>query len=295
MEIRRIPRASAEDVGRIERAGQDIRYVPQGDRLGFSGAAHETRYLWVVEHCELRGKSVLDFGCGAGYGANLMAEEAGVVHGIDSSEEAILFARRFYAKANLRFYALNACCSHDLLQELAVGGYDVVVSFDVIEHIEKYFDYLENVVRLMKGDGQFVLSTPNRLQTFQWNARWNPCHLQEFSPYQLRKLLGLYFESVLLVAQDFAESARRETVRNEMARRTAVAESPPLARMIRKACHSVAKRVKPGAYQHTQALRYSDIRFSSEPGEEALGQAFGLLAVCERPRTARPDRGERQP
>ena len=82
-----------------------------------------------------------------------------------------------------------------------------MVSFEVIEHIERYFDYLENVSLLLKENGQFLLSTPNRLQTFTWNTQWNPCHFQEFSPYQLRRILGWYFTRVRLIAQGIRDEA----------------------------------------------------------------------------------------
>ena len=155
------------------------------------------------------------------------------MHGIDACEEAITFARKLYAKPNLHYSQGNAC-SPDLFQKLTPHACDIVVSFEVIEHIERYFDYLENVSLLLKENGQFLLSTPNRLQTFTWNTQWNPCHFQEFSPYQLRRILGWYFTRVRLIAQDIRDEATREAIQQEFAYRKALRDLDPATRMVRK-------------------------------------------------------------
>ena len=265
-------------------AGRDIRYVPQKAHLDFCGVAHETRYAWVVDHLPLAGASVLDFGCGSGYGTFLMAQKAGQAYGIDSCAEAIAFARSSYVQPHLQYSHVDACGAQELFQVLAPGAFDLVVSFDVIEHIQKYFDYLENASRLLKKDGQFLLSTPNRLQTFNWNSQWNPCHFQEFSAYQLRRILGLYFARVGLLAQDFRDREKKQALQRQCAHRKAMKELGPLARVVRKTWHSVCKRVRRGACQRRETIRYSDILFSWEPGDVVLDQAFGPHGVCEQPR-----------
>ena len=286
MSMDKILRADRNDAREVATAGRDIRYVPQKAHLDFCGIAHETRYAWVADHLPLAGRLRSRFWL-----------RLGVRHLPDGPEgrgkctgsilaEAIAFARKSYGQPHLQYSRVDACGVHDLFQVLAPGTFDFVVSFDVIEHIEKYFDYLENASRLLKKDGQFVLSTPNRLQTFNWNSHWNPCHFQEFSAYQLRRILGLYFARVGLMAQDFRDSEKKQALQRECAHRKAMKELDPLARMVRKTWHSVAKRVRRGAYPGRETIHYSDILFSWEPGDAVLDQAFGLMAVCEQPREA---------
>lgn len=282
-----IVRIDRRNARRIETAGHDIRYVPHEGRLDFVGTAHETRYLWAADHLALEGASVLDLGCGSGYGAFVLAEKAASVHAADSCEEAIAFARQLYKKPNLRYSKMNAC-SPTLVEELSPCTYDIIVSFEVIEHLERYFDYLENVRLLLKENGTFLLSTPNRLQTFNWNSRWNPCHFQEFSPYQLRSILGLFFTRVHLIAQGFGDEAKREAVQKELAHRSAMRELDPVTRIARKTWYRIVRRVRPGVCGPKQVFTYADLVFSEEPSDEVLDRAPWLLALCERPH--RPDR-----
>ncbi len=279
--MKRVNSADAEEIGRVANAGNDIRYVPREGRLQFCGLAHEARYAWLLRHFPLQGKSVLDLGCGSGYGASMMAAEAETVRGVDYCKEAVAFAQKAYARENLDFRALDACRAEDMAQVLRPGGYAMIVSFDVIEHMERYFDYLENVRRLLADDGLFLLSTPNRLQTFNWNRTWNPYHFQEFSPCQLRKLLALYFPTVHLIAQDFRDEAKRETVRSELTCRRSPPARNPLIRPFHRLWRSTVKRISPAREQRPN-LEYSDMTFLVEPGNDALEKAFGLVAVCAR-------------
>jgi 2-polyprenyl-3-methyl-5-hydroxy-6-metoxy-1,4-benzoquinol methylase len=235
--------------------------------------------LWLKNDFELEGKSILDFGCGCGYGTSMIAEQAKLVHGIDYCHEAIVFARELYARANVEFFHVDACCSHDLFQVLKPASYDLVVAFEVIEHMEKYFDYLENARRLMKENGLFLLSTPNRLWTCACSQKLNQYHFQEFSPYQLRKVLGMYFRDVTMAAQDFRDSVTREATKRRLAFKRSMRQSNPLTRTVKKTWHSALKRIAPTS-NGSRTLSHSNIAISLEPGDEALSLAFALLAIC---------------
>src|SRR5580704_14162786 len=78
-------------MGDIELAtadGQD-RYVPSATR-DITSAGHEGVYEWVAEHLVKDGMHALDFGCGTGYGAALMAKAGASVDGVDASPTAIV-------------------------------------------------------------------------------------------------------------------------------------------------------------------------------------------------------------
>lgn len=240
-------------------ADNDVRYVstPPSART-FCGVAHESRYAWVLRNQELEGKTVLDFGSGSGHGTHLLGSRAALVHGIDYPAQAVAYAATQYAKENVAFFRADASSAQEILDVLQPDTYDLITSFDVIEHISAYRGYLANVVRLLKTDGALLIGCPNRLQTLNWNRTWNPFHKQEFGPRQFREILQDYFEDVTLVSQDFFDPAKREAarVRNYEASKP----SPPLL------------------------LDDADIAFVEEPDPAALDQAFGLMAICKRPR-----------
>ncbi len=239
-------------------ADNDVRYVPAGAVADFCGLAHESRYAWVLATKDLSGKTILDFGCGSGYGAQLLGSRAAVVHGLDYSKQAIIYAEAHYKPKNVTFYQADAMSFQEVSSVLTLQAYDLITSFDVIEHITAYRDYLANIAALLRNDGTLIIGSPNRLQTLNWNRTWNPYHKQEFGPRQFRELLLDYFEEVELLSQDFRDPAKREA-----ARLSNFGTDKPLPVL---------------------SLRQPDIVFTSEPPIQALDQAFGLMAVCKRVR-----------
>jgi SAM-dependent methyltransferase len=263
---------------------KDVRYAPfRGEPRDFWGLVHETRYRWVAQSFAIAGKTIMDFGCGTGYGAYELAQTAGHVTGIDYSSVAIEYANKNYARDNLRFLVGDA--SSKKSPELFNGGtFDFVVSFDVIEHVERYFDYIENICAVLKENGVLIIGSPNRLQTFNWNVAWNKYHVQEFSPYQLRKLLGFYFKDVKLIAQDFGDDAlKARTMKTHMSLshegRISCAVMKVMPRGIQWLIRNVLGTIDPR--KRAQAhLCDEDIAFDWEPGEKRLDESLGLIAVC---------------
>lgn len=243
------------DPAEISLADDDVRYVPtQGSDGDFCGLAHESRYRWVNDHLDLRGKWVLDFGCGSGYGSSILARGAGVVHGLDYSPKAIAYAAARFEAPNTRFMTADATSAEEVFARFGKRSYDVVVSFDVIEHIGQYRTYLAILAELIMKDGVLAIGCPNRLQTLNWNRDWNRRHAQEFSPAEFRSLLAEFFTDVTLYSQDFHNSQVRE-----QARLRNYGSEPPLPPL---------------------SLLPDDIAITAEPSAEQLESAFGLMAVC---------------
>lgn len=156
-------------------------------------AANVSRYLWAGEH--LKGRRVLDYGCGHGYGAHFLSNGiAKLVLGIDSDSKAIKFAKQHYKRNNLEFRSVGE-------SELKVpdSSFDAVVSFEVIEHLHNPEDYLASISKLLTAEGHFFLSTPNKLWTEQFYKSEKPLnvfHVREYYPAQLHRMLEDYFDTV---------------------------------------------------------------------------------------------------
>jgi radical SAM superfamily enzyme YgiQ (UPF0313 family)/glycosyltransferase involved in cell wall biosynthesis/2-polyprenyl-3-methyl-5-hydroxy-6-metoxy-1,4-benzoquinol methylase len=240
----------------ISSADNDVRYVPEPNRnIDFCGMAHESRYTWVLKTWDLTNNNILDFGCGSGYGVHMLSQKANLVHGLDYSRNAIEFARDKYSSDNTSYFVVDAS-SKDVFKYLQERTYDFIISFDVIEHIEFYYEYLSNISKLIREDGILIIGSPNKLQTLNWNRNWNPYHHQEFTPRQLYNILSLFFEEVILVSQDFYEQTKRE-----------------YARLSNYGTDKLLPSIN---------LEMSDIEFRVAPPESIIEEAFGLVAICRR-------------
>jgi len=153
-------------------------------------ADHFNRYRFCQQF--VSGKKVLDAACGIGYGSRLLAEAgAQHVHAIDISPEAIAAAQAHYEHPNIHFEA------SDLLFLSATGYYDVVVSFETIEHIADTQRYLRVIQDCLKPGGLYFVSTPNRAVSNPRATRFdkpkNPFHQIEWALGEFIELLEEYF------------------------------------------------------------------------------------------------------
>lgn len=161
---------------------------------------HLARYAFAARLS--RRKQVLDAGCGAGYGSAELARKAASVLGIDRSAEAIAFARAQYLAPNLRFE--EADCT---ALPAADGSIDLVVAFEVIEHLQDWRGFLREARRVLAPAGQFIVSTPNK--RYYSESRGcsgpNPFHVHEFEFEEFRAELGEAFPHVSLFLENHTE------------------------------------------------------------------------------------------
>ena len=155
------------------------------------------RYVWAKQFT--KGGVILDVACGSGYGSNYLKEKgAKEIVGGDLSRDAVAYAASRYKGGKIHFVRLSA----DSLP-FASCSFDSVVSFETIEHLEKYEGFAFECERILKDRGQFVCSTPNRAASL--SDKGKPLahyHFKEFSITEFRRLLERYFSQVRLYGMD---------------------------------------------------------------------------------------------
>ncbi len=168
---------------------------------------HFARYAFASRLA--RNRRVLEAACGTGYGSAELAQVARSVVATDISEEAVQFARERYQQPNLRFETASATAL-----PYPDGGFDLVVAFEVIEHLEDWKALLSEARRLLAPGGQFVVSTPNRLyyEETRRQSGPNPFHVHEFTYEEFRAELAAFFPHVSLFEQNHAEAIVFEPV-----------------------------------------------------------------------------------
>lgn len=162
---------------------------------------HYSRYLFASRLASR--KRVLDIACGAGYGAECLARTAASVTAIDLAPDAAAAARHSYGAPSINFLAADA-------RRLPFPGasFDLIVAFEVIEHLDNPHDLLAEARRLLAPGGQFVVSTPNRLYYAETRklSGPNPFHVHELDFTEFRAALNAVFPSVTLFLQNHAGS-----------------------------------------------------------------------------------------
>ena len=161
---------------------------------------HLARYAFAVRLA--RGKRVLDAGCGAGYGAEELAQSAESVVGVDVAAEAIEFAQANYRQPNLHFE--RASCTS---LPFADASFDLVVAFEVIEHLEDWRGFLREAFRVLAPAGQLIVSTPNKLYyTASRGVQGaNPFHVHEFDFEEFDAELKAVFPHVSMFLENHVE------------------------------------------------------------------------------------------
>ena len=179
------------------------RIVPDETEPGIV-ALHLKRYEFALPYC--RGATVLDAGCGVGYGTAHVAQLAQRVVGVDVSDEAISYAREHYAAPNIEFLVADV-----LGLPFDAHTFDTACSFEIVEHVPDAERFVAELARVLKPGGRLVLSTPRAEDPTVRPD--NPFHEREFDADELRRLLTSSFSSVVLFGQRRIETARHRTLR----------------------------------------------------------------------------------
>lgn len=117
-------------------------------------ADHLARYDLAKPLC--KDKVVLDIACGTGYGTSILAQVAQTIDGVDIDKDAIELAKKSYVKSNLTYTVGDGTTI-----PFEDNMFDVVISFETIEHIVEYHNFLKEIKRVLKPGGVLLMSTPN--------------------------------------------------------------------------------------------------------------------------------------
>ena len=127
---------------------------------------------------------MLDVASGEGYGSALLAQVARRVIGVEYSGPTVRAAAGNFPRPNLQFLQGDARAL-----PLADGCVDAVVSFETIEHFDRQDDFLREVRRVLRPDGSFIVSTPDRDIYSPAGTAANPFHVHELSRAEFTALL----------------------------------------------------------------------------------------------------------
>ena len=228
-----------------------------------------------------RGKLALDAGCGYGAGTVQLAKDGAMfVLGLDVRADEVRNAHRRYGHVNnLAFIVADL---HELpIKSKAIGA---CVSVEVIEHIERPWQFLNEISRILKTDGTLILTTPNkhdsspglRLPTWVF-------HIKEYYPDELEEYLKDHFRCVQVsgnrILNRAAQIERRKNLyswRYRLIRE--FSQHEPFRVLGRRLLQAPRELQRIYAGGRKSPLQLADIEISDD-----LDGCYDLVALCSEP------------
>jgi 2-polyprenyl-6-hydroxyphenyl methylase / 3-demethylubiquinone-9 3-methyltransferase len=130
-------------------------------------AINPLRLDWIDQLVPLKGKQVLDVGCGGGILADSMARKGATVLGIDLAGKALKVAQLHAIEAETQGVSYREVSAEDLAlersrQEPQPETYDVVTCMEMLEHVPDPSSVVRACSALVKPGGWVFFSTINR-------------------------------------------------------------------------------------------------------------------------------------
>ena len=153
------------------------------------------------DYVDCKGKSVLDIGCSIGNAFRCLLGFKSYM-GIDNDKMAIKYAKETFNA--------NFICN-DSIDNIA-GKYDIILLFDVLEHINKsqQSHMVEKALHLLGDNGKLYITTPNREVVVKKCGRTEKYHPHELSVEEIKNILNKHDYNIKSFNPKFSKSIMRK-------------------------------------------------------------------------------------
>lgn len=168
------------------------RFLPTLD----GNIAFEHLHRYALACLLARNKAVLDIASGEGYGSRLLSTVATHVTGVDIDERSVAHATRRYPATNLVFR--QGSCLEIPADD---GAFELVVSFETIEHVDDHHAVYREFTRVLAPNGTLVVSCPEKSVYSDAPGYVNPFHEHELYLNEFADLNRAYFRHCTVMQQ----------------------------------------------------------------------------------------------
>lgn len=187
-------------------------YTAKDDPIALLRAESRFRNPWIhqiLNAHEIQAKDVnvqiLDLGCGAGFLSNFLASQGYQVIGLDQSESSLRVAKENDSTKSVQYLLGDA---YQLPFE--DGYFDAVLAMDFLEHVERPFDVLKEVKRVLKPQGLFFFHTFAKnwlshlivIKGVEWFVKNTPSNLHVIDLFISPKNLRTWMQEVDLIPKE---------------------------------------------------------------------------------------------
>jgi len=152
---------------------------------------HMHRYAFASRLAD--GKKLCDAACGEGYGTALLRQAGADAVGVDIDATAIEHARERYGN--------HYVCGSVTALPFADDSFEILTSFETIEHLADQQTMLSEFHRVLQADGLLIISSPDKAQYSDVTGYNNPDHVCELYRQEFVVLLEQQFKHVRLFGQ----------------------------------------------------------------------------------------------
>lgn len=162
---------------------------------------HLERYLFATLYCYK--KKVLDIGSKDGYGSHLLSGFANSVTLLDNLQWWLDKAKELYKYlCEVKFEC------KDLNKEFSEDTYDVIVAFEIIEHVQNRELLMENIVKHLEDDGKLIFSVPHMIENEMHTHLYDEKEIKDFIGKYL-KIEEFYIQDKIIISDEPAKSPPR--------------------------------------------------------------------------------------
>ncbi len=173
-------------------------YLATSHPIALLRAENRLRNPWIASHLAAS-SNVVDLGCGAGLLTNMLSALGHNVTGVDQSSSTLEVARKFDKSKKVHYLKADAMAT-----PLPASTFDAVCAMDLLEHIEKPQNVIQEAARLLKPGGLFFFHTFNRtalswlfvIKGVEWCVKNAPSNMHVYDlfirPEELSKWCKMY-------------------------------------------------------------------------------------------------------
>jgi SAM-dependent methyltransferase len=191
---------------------------------------------------------VLEIGCGTGYGLDFFDQAYAQYVGMDIDSQLLSGLADRYRNFPSPVSFLCADVNRNPLRD---QSFDVIIAFQVIEHLPDPPGFFQQAKRVLRAGGHLLLTTPNRaVRLLPLQKPWNPEHVREYSYRGFRRLLRKHFSAFRLLSvsgDPFSFELERHRVKQD-----------PFEVYLHRPLSGIARRVLPGRVR--AALRQYNLK-----------------------------------
>lgn len=151
-------------------------------------------YYYALNNLIKPGNSVLDVGLGLGYGMAILSVGAKNVEGVDVDKKAVKYASDEYLGRNPKITKISVYDGYHLPYK--DNSFDIITCVDVIEHVEDYDKFIDELLRVSKK--YVIFGTPNQRLEFTNpdGTPKNPWHLREWKFEELDEIMKKHTKKI---------------------------------------------------------------------------------------------------